>query len=134
MDKIGTNLFENNNDDNELNAETMVVKQQKFDVYELIKIKNEQRNLKIETYKKHLSLCLQKIEDATKLGKTDMVYYLPQTDRDCPSYNIDECIEYIDEMLKNQKFDTLLMTTNTLFISWYYMELYMSNNNKIPPE
>lgn len=130
MDKIGTNLFENNNDDDELNSETLTIKQQKFDVHELIKIKNEQRNLKIETYKKHLSLCLNRIEDATKVGKTDIVYHLQQTDRDCPNYNVDECMEYIDEMLKCQKFDTLLMTDNTLFISWYYMELYISNKNQ----
>lgn len=127
MDRIGTNLFENNNDDDELNAETLIIKQQKFDVHELIKIKNEQRNLKIETYKKHLRLCLNKIEDATKLGKTDIVYHLQKIDRDCPNYNVDECMEYIDEMLKYQKFDTLLMMNNVLFISWYYMELYLSN-------
>lgn len=128
MDKIGTNLFENNNDDEILNAETLMTKQKKFDVNELIKIKNEQRNLKIETYKKYFNLCLQKIEEATKIGKTDIVFNLQQKDRNCPNYDMNECMEYIDEMLKSQKFDTLLMTADTLFISWYYMELYISGS------
>lgn len=96
-----------------------------FDVKSLIEMKEKIREQKMDVYKKYFNICLQKIKNSSKLGYTDIIYQFPTFELSCSNYDVKECIEYVDSSLKLKFFDTLVMPNNVLFISWYYMELYI---------
>jgi hypothetical protein len=93
----------------------------------LITTKQQIRQKKIEVYKKYFYLCLQHIEVANKIGKTDIFFKVPHAIYDNLHYNLNECIEYITKMLKEYLFNWVLMNDTTIFISWHFLELHLEH-------
>lgn len=101
-------------------------KQQKsiFDVKEILKEKEQNRGKIIKNYNELYKACLRKMDITNKvLKKTDMIFSLKDYKTNTVDFNPEECINYIDNKLEDLKVDTYRIDSNTLFISWFYLEL-----------
>lgn len=101
-----------------------------FNVEFLIKRREENRIKLIKEYQSYYSKCLQKIEIADKLQKTDLLFTVDKYVYNCPLYNSHDCIKYISEKLIENYFDTYQINDNTIFITWLYIEANRMNYNK----
>lgn len=99
----------------------------KFDTRELIEIKNKKIKYLYENYNKYYNYCIQKIKNANNLKKTDIIFSVPTTIFNNNEYNSDNCINFIETKLKKHEFDTIQLSENSIFISWKYIELYITN-------
>ena len=104
-------------------------KQEKqFNVGKLIKARKQKRKKLLENYIKLYNNCLTNIEKVNDVNKTDLYFNVPNKIVDCPEYNSNDCIEYIENKLREQFIDTIKINDNTIFVSWLYLELNMEQN------
>lgn len=104
-------------------------KQEKqFNINKLIKVRKQKRKKLLENYVKLYNDCLINIESVNDINKTDLYFNVPEKLIDCPDYNSNDCIEYIENKLREQFIDTLKINDNTIFVSWLYVELNMEQN------
>lgn len=104
-------------------------KQEKqFNVGKLIKIRKQKRKKLLENYVKLYNNCLTNIETVNDVDKTDLYFNVPNKIVGCPEYNSNDCIEYIENKLREQFIDTIKINDNTIFVSWLYLELNMEQN------
>ncbi len=101
-----------------------------FDAKNIIEIKNQQRMQKINVYNKLYNLCVKKIQSVALNGLSDCIFSLPLYDNNCPIYDLDECAQYIINRLNNNLFGTLMMTRETIFITWHFLELDLEKNKQ----
>lgn len=94
-----------------------------FDSNILIKRIQQRRYTKLICYMKMLKYCYSKIIEADDFQDTDILFTTLDIMHNCKEYQPHECIEYISNKLRADMFDTLIISNNTLFISWYNMEL-----------
>jgi hypothetical protein len=122
------NLFNINEDNKSYNTDPISVqslynnlnkKKKKFDIKKLIEHHdNIKKNIK-KVYKEIYNKCLHKIEESNSLSKYDIFFEIPTIIYGNKYYNIDDCVNYIINNIRNNHIDVLRVTHNTLFITWY---------------
>jgi cytidylate kinase len=90
----------------------------KFSIDKLINAKEEKKKKLYQQYKKIYNICLNKIDLANSVGKTEMIYDVPIYIHKCDNYTPAECLEYIEDKLKELNIDTLVLSHSALFICW----------------
>lgn len=96
----------NNIDINLLNAE-ILAKQRKQREKEIKKI-----------YKQQLVICLNKVKILNDRDETDIIYKVPLTYYSNSKYDSYKCLLYISKKLRKKYFDTYILSTNKIFVSW----------------
>lgn len=99
-----------------------------FNIKKLVRTREQQRCKLIDLYRSLYKDCIKKIDSANSLNKTDLLYNVKPFIHSLPNYDPKECLKYINKQLKNQYFDTYIVDSTTLFITWLYIEV---NINKI---
>ena len=125
MDKINIeNLFhcKTQSSNKILDVKSIVQNKKSFNIDVLIEVREKKRKELLNNYVKYHEKCLQKIEIANNLGKTDLLYTVDQSIADCPEYKSIDCIEFIKNKLEKELFDTYVVNNKTLFITWLYLE------------
>lgn len=124
MDRISIkNIFSNSNDFEPLDVNNLYnVKDKKnkinFNIDRLIKLREERKNKILIQYEKIFKMCLNKVNLANDMNKTEIVYDVPDGIYGHYDYNPVDCLLYIEGKLKNMFFDTLVLNNKTIFISW----------------
>ena len=139
MDNINIkNIFINNNKNikndnknnntsfiNEINTNNIVSKNKCCntvdDNFIINKIKYNQkyeRELLNEIYEEKFKECLLKINDAIDMNITDIFFKINIAHFGCKKYNSLECLKYIENKLRKNKFDTYIILKTEIFISW----------------
>ncbi len=96
----------------------------------LRKIK-KRRKEKLNFYKQMLKYCHKRIESADDDQSTDIIFTTVDNIPECPGYDPRKCLEFISIKLREEDFDTAILTDTTMFITWKYLELKKENNKKI---
>lgn len=90
----------------------------------------QQKRLKIRAKMVEMfNLCCEKILEADNSGLTDLIFKLPESTfidfNGCKDIDI---IYYIEKKLKQNKLDVLILKSDTLFITWKFIELNFELN------
>ena len=101
----------------------------------LLKKREIRREKKLQYYKQMLQYCYTRITDADDDLVYDIVFTIVETIPDCKEYDPLECLEYISVKLREENFDTTILSPITMFITWKFLELKnkdhdISNNDK----
>lgn len=141
MDRISiNNLFPSTNDFQPLDVNNLYNTQENkikskinFNVDRLIKLREERKKKILIQYEKVFNICLNKINLANNLNKTEVTYDIPEAIYGHTDYNIIDCIAYVNNKLENMNLDTLILNGNTIYISWLNLEenrkkLQLNNN------
>ena len=97
-------------------------KSESFDIKRIIAAKEERRKKLCSTYEKLCEKCMNKVEIANSLGKTDLLYYVPIKIKDVPEYNPKDCLNHIDKRIKSLYMDSHMVNNAIIFITWFYIE------------
>lgn len=135
MDQISiSNLFPSSSDFKPLDVyslyntkEQRIQNQLNFNIERLVKLREERKNKIFVQYDKIFNACLNKINRANNLHKTEVLFDIPEGIYGHNDYNPLQCIEYIDKKLKDMCLDTLILK-QSIYISW----LNLSDNLKQP--
>lgn len=98
--------------------------QEMFNINDLFEVKNNIIHKLYTCYNKYYEYCIEKIKSSNKLKKTDIIFSVPSIIFANNDYSSKDCITFIENKLKKMKFDTLVVDSRTLFVSWKYVELY----------
>ena len=101
-----------------------------FDSSKLLNNINDRRRKKRNWLVNMYNQCCAKIKDADDSGLTDIIFTLPEIIIENSSYKHKEAIEYISKNLREQKLDTYIIDKRNLFVTWKYLELNLTNENK----
>lgn len=93
----------------------------------LNKIK-KRREEKLICYRNMLKYCHKRIADTDDDQGTDMILTMVESIPECRDYSSRECLEYISIKLREENFDTTILTDTTMFITWKYLELKMNKD------
>ena len=96
----------------------------------LINLRDERENKVLVEYDKLYNSCLMKITNANELNKTSVVFNVPESVIGYFNYSAKSCIDFINKKLENEKFDTLVLSNNSLYISW----LNLGKNRESKPQ
>jgi hypothetical protein len=135
MDNINIkNIFINNDKNikkenitflNEINTYNLVSKNKLIDVVDDNFIVNKIKCIQkyenehvIEVYEEKFKECLLKINDAIDINITDIFFKVNTGQFGCKKYDSYECLKYIEDKLRNKKFETLITNKTEIFISW----------------
>jgi hypothetical protein len=94
-----------------------------FNVDKLIERIKKRRETKLNCYMKMLKYCHTRIIDADNFQETDIIFTTIDVMPNCKEFIPRECIEYISDKLRNEHFDTLIISDTSLFITWNNIEL-----------
>lgn len=86
---------------------------------DLIKEQKEREEIKIETFKKVYKTIEKKIILASSSNYYYVWYEVPEFIMGLPTYKLKDCIVYIQQKLKENKFETDLYSPNILLIKWF---------------
>lgn len=78
---------------------------------------------KLSCYMNMLKYCHKRIADADNDQGTDIIFKIVESVPECKDYIPRECLEYISVKLREDDLDTTILTDNTMFITWRYLEL-----------
>jgi len=92
-------------------------------INELINRKKSKRLKIIHKYLEIYEQCIAKIRAISAMGKTDMFFTFPVFIFGFIEYNNDDCCNFLMARLKKLYMDISRINENTLFISWYYIEV-----------
>lgn len=92
---------------------------------------DRRRKEKLNFFKQMLNYCHKRINDADDDQTTDIVFTVVDSIPECKNYNPRECLEYISIKLREEYFDTTILTDTTMFITWKYLELKKENIRNI---
>lgn len=85
---------------------------------------------KLRCYKNMLIHCHNKIKDVDDNGGTDLIFNILANMTECKDYKPNECIYYISVKLRDDDFDTFIMSDTSIFVTWKYIELKKEDNLK----
>jgi hypothetical protein len=137
MDKIGIELFTADIPEYNkpldvqtiINGNSLRNRTELTESINLILKKNQLRRKQlISVYTELFEKCLEKIHKAIEHSKSEIVFIVPTIVFRCDLYNTEECIDFIKKKLKTMKIDYYQINDTTLFISWHYLELYLSKH------
>jgi mRNA deadenylase 3'-5' endonuclease subunit Ccr4 len=89
----------------------------------LLERRKKRRKEKLNHFKQMLKYCHKKIADTDEDQGTDIVFSVVESIPECKDYNPLQCLEYISIKLREEDFDTTILTNTTMFITWKYLEL-----------
>lgn len=89
-----------------------------INVDKLKKDAEERRKFKKKCFKKILEMTLTKIEIVAKTNITNTWFEIPMFVLGFPSFEIDDCANYIIKKLKKNGFKVFFLKPNFLFINW----------------
>lgn len=89
----------------------------------LLERRNKRREKKLNYYLHMLKYCHQRIEETDDNDERDMIFTVLETIPECKSYDPLECLEFISTKLREDDFDTTILTDTMMFITWKYLEL-----------
>ena len=125
MDKININNLFGGTNNKPLNVHTLYDTQGNKDrekvslnIERLIHLRDERKNRVLVQYEKTYTSCINKITIANELNKTDITFTAPDTSFGYTDYNVVDCVNYIKTKLDELKLDTMVLSDNTLYISW----------------
>jgi len=98
-----------------------------FDSTKLLNSINDRRKKKRNWLVDMYNQCCAKIKDADDSGLTDIIFTLPEIIVENSSYKHIEAIEYVSKNLRDQKIDTYIIDNRSLFVTWKYLELNLTN-------
>ena len=85
--------------------------------------REKRRKEKLNCYRHMLKYCHTRITDADEDQESDIVFTVIDAVPECKEYDPLECLEFISVKLREEDFDTTILTTTTMFITWKYLEL-----------
>jgi hypothetical protein len=83
----------------------------------------KRREEKLLCYRNILKYCHQKIAAVDQDQGTDIIITMVDSIPECRDYVPRECLEYISLKLREEKFDTTILSDTMIFITWKYLEL-----------
>lgn len=83
----------------------------------------KRRSEKLLCYMNMLKYCHNRIAEVDNDYETDIIFKVVETIPECKDYDSHECLEYISIKLREDDFDTTILTDTTMFITWKYLEL-----------
>jgi hypothetical protein len=89
----------------------------------LINKRQKRREEKLKCYNKMLNYCQNKIIQMDDNMKTDLFFEVVETIPDCKEYDPLECLKFISIKLRQENFDTIIISSTKMFITWKYIEL-----------
>ena len=89
-----------------------------IDANKLRKDKKKRDELKYITFNNILKILTNKILISSQGNNTQCIYQVPQFLFGHPTYKLNECIEYLEEKLKDNNYSTTYYEPNILVISW----------------
>lgn len=89
----------------------------------LLERRKKRRKEKLNYFKQMLNYCHKKIADTDEDQGTDVIFSVVESIPECKDYNPLQCLEYISIKLREEDFDTTILTNTTMFITWKYLEL-----------
>jgi Family of unknown function (DUF5759) len=130
MDKISiNNLFPSTHDfqpldvNNLYNTNDQKVKNKiNFNIERLIKLREERKRKILVQYEKVFNICLKKVSLANNLNYTEVIYDIPEAIYGHFDYNINDCLVYVNNKLKNMHLDTICINDKQIYISWINLE------------
>jgi 7-keto-8-aminopelargonate synthetase-like enzyme len=93
-----------------------------LNIYDLHNTVNKKTNLRNSVYEKVLVKVHNKIKRASENEKYECIYDTPEYIIGLPLYNINNCMEFVIEKLKENGFDVEHIFPKTLKVSWYPAE------------
>ena len=79
---------------------------------------NQKTLKRLETYDKVLKQCHARIKYYSKFEKTTCFFAIPEFIIGKPLYKVEDLRKYLIDSLRRDKFDTIYIHPNFLFISW----------------
>lgn len=130
MDRISVNsLFPSNYKSEQLNTNNMFNLREiqdknklNFNIEKLIKLRENRKKKIFIHYEKIFNLCLNKIDLANNMNKTETIYEVPNGIYGSFDYKPFDCLEFIEEKLKKMHLDILILNEKTIYISWINLE------------
>lgn len=101
-----------------------------FSATTLLERRQKRRVEKLNFYRHMLRYCHKRIADADEDQGTDIMFSVVESIPECKDYNSRECLEFISGKLREEDFDTTLLTNTTMFITWKYLELKKADEIK----
>lgn len=89
----------------------------------LLEKREKRRKEKLKYYTHMLKYCHKRISDADDDQGSDIVFTIIDSVPECKDYDSMECLEFISIKLREEDFDTTILTPTTMFITWKYLEL-----------
>lgn len=137
MDRINIDNLFSNNSDNKRPLDVYSIYQNedknknkiKFNIDKLINAKEEKKKKVFIQYNKIYNMCLNKIDTANRINKTDIIYDVPLFIYRCEEYNVLDCLKYLQDKLRDIYIDTLIILPSSIFISWANIDVNRKNNN-----
>lgn len=139
MDKISIDLLTSkaiNNDHNVTSLSVFSLSKNKENenyvtqIDNLINTRKQKRKKLLSEYNKLFSRCVERIQIADTLNQTEICFQIPSAIINCNDYNSTECLEFIENKLRDLDIDTLKVTSNSIFITWIYIELNKEMKDK----
>ncbi len=90
----------------------------------------KRRKKKLNYYKQMLKYCHERIENTDNDQETDVVFTIVENIPEFKDFNPRECLEYISKKLREDDFDTTILTDTTMFITWKYLELKIETHKQ----
>ena len=90
----------------------------------------KRRAEKLICYKQMLKYCYDTIDKSDSDQVTDIIFTVVESVAECKDYDPLECLEYISEKLRNEHFDTTILSNTSIFITWKYLELKTEANQQ----
>ena len=136
MDKISiSNLFPTSKDNKPLDVYSLYnTRDQKtkhkinLNIDRLINLREERRKKIFDHYEKIFNMCVNKINLANDLKKIQVVYDVPDGVFGTTEYNMYDCLEYIQQKLKEKHIDSFIISNKSIYISWENLEQNIKND------
>jgi hypothetical protein len=101
-----------------------------LDLSAIIARKQRDRTQLLDVYNAQYKRCIEQIKQNDARHLIDLIFTVPGYLPDCPLYTPADCIEFIETKLQAQYLDTTRICDSTLFITWKYTELHLSENKR----
>jgi Na+-translocating ferredoxin:NAD+ oxidoreductase RNF subunit RnfB len=100
-------------------------------INDMQKLYDEKQNKKKTTYNKILQRVIKTMKDNAIIGETKCVYQIPELIFGMPVINKDECINYINNILKEKGFNCFFVKPNYILIMWKLENKLIKQNQKL---
>jgi len=127
MDRISiSNLFPSNQDFKPLDVYSLYNTNERktrnkinININRLVNLREERKKKILKEYDKIFNICLNKINLANELNKTEFIYEVPEGVFGYYDYNTLDCLKYIEDKLrKNIHVDTVILNNKSIYVSW----------------
>lgn len=89
-----------------------------LDINKIKKNMEYAKKLIADEYKKKYIICVNRINLANDMGKTNIIYSIYNEITMVRNFKCKDCVEYINKKLLKKKFNTCILSDTSLLISW----------------